>query len=373
MADANTSHKTSADPVRLALVVGPETMPHIGGVVQHLTVGLLDEPFAVTVLAPVTADLADLPSPPVEILHYEEGRRGRLRGRTIETLASQLSQRNVELLHALDGSAHATTRKLSDTGQWPYVVSVLGTGQCKDLAPLGSHCQAVLAASTAIRSELERRHIAPSERIHLARPGVHHVRRVTCFTDTDRSRAVIVGGNLDAFDIFDAALNAFAALRDDRYECVFFLLGNGKAGPRLRRQAQQLQLMHAVTFVDRIAQHQMADIFKAADIFVYPRSNGLLETEVMEAMAAGIPVLVGDECVGDFVSDAETAMTYSADSAEDLTAKLKILLDEPDAAVNLAGRALVHLRQHHSPAAMVAAMADLYRRHALPGRTLKIA
>ena len=372
MAATTEPTKSPSEPVRLALVAGQGTMRHIGRVIRHLTIGLLDEPIYVTIVAPACEDLSDLPSPPVELLSYPVAKLGHLRRRALEAIAAQLAARNIELLHAVDGTAHRLTRRLSDVGEWPYVVSVMGIDQCRGLSPLGRHCRAVLAGSVPLQAALPARLAIPPEDIHILRPGVYQLRRVSCFTQPQRRAAIIAGGDLNVFEPFNTVLSAFAALRDSQYECVFFILGNGKAERRLRARAKRLGLMHHVTFVDRLPHQQLAGIFKAADVFVHPHSSGALEMEILEAMAAGIPVLVAGDCVGDFVVDAETAISYDAGTAADLTLKLKVMLDEPDNAVGLATAALAHLHQHHSPAQMVAELADLYRQHVVGGRTLKI-
>jgi len=358
--------------VRLALVAGADTMRHIGQVVQHLTVGLVDAPVHVTVVAPASVDLSNLPSPPVGVLTYDLDWFGKPTRRTVEAIGSQLAGRNIELLHALDGTAHSLTRKLSEVGDWPYLVSVLGLGQSSRLTPLGAHCKAVLAASMSIRAKLLSRHVAPPEQIIILRPGIHRVRQANCFARPGRRPAIIAGGELNVYEPFSTAIKAFADLVQSHYDCVLFIFGNGKAEHRLRVQAQRLGLMGIITFVDRMPQHQLADVFKAADVLVYPHSNGMLEMDVLQAMAAGIPVLVGGACVGDFVMDAETAISYSAASQADLTAKLKMLLDEPNNGIAMAESALAYLGEHHSPAQMVADLAALYREHIVRLQTVKV-
>jgi phosphatidylinositol alpha-1,6-mannosyltransferase len=154
---------------------------------------------------------------------------------------------------------------------------------------------------------------------------------------------------------------------------VLFLLGEGPAEHRLRQLAAQLGLMHQVTFVDRLGQTQLPGIFSAADLFIYPRSDRQFELELLEAMAAGVPVLVGDCCVGDFTHEGLTSISYRPNDAADLLSKLRTLLDEPASAAALAEGARRYLREHHSPARMVAATAELYRKFALSERTLKLA
>ena len=242
----------------------------------------------------------------------------------------------------------------------------------RQVRPIGELCRGVLAGSVGLRTELLGRRAAPPEMIQLIRPGVHQSRTVNCFSRPDRRPSIIAAGRLDAFEPFAAVLHAFASLQADKYDCAFFLMGDGRAEQRLRRLAASLKLLGNLTFVQDMPQAQVGAIFQAADLLIYPASAGWLEMKVLEAMAAGIPVLVGGPCVGDFVIDLETALSYHADSAVDLGLKLKLLLDEHATAIRLAETALAYLRENHSPARMVGAVAELYREHALRARTLRI-
>lgn len=372
MSTAPRSVGAPGGPVRLALLVGPETMRHIGRIVRHLTIGLLDELFSVTVVADAAADVSPLPSPPIEVLRSTRTRLPFRRRQAVEMLSGQLAEQGAELLHALDASALPLTQSLAKALDVPCLVSITGLNEWRRLASPDAHLRAVLPASVPLRARLLSRLSLPPEIVQVVRPGVHQVRQPGCLARAGRSPAVIVAGDLDTYEPFAAALRAFASLRKAEYECLGFIIGNGRAEHRLRAQAEALHLMHQLTFVDRPAPGQMAGIFGSADIFVFPQSSGALEVEVLEAMAAGVPVLVGGPCVGDFVIDGETALSYAAADPADLMTKLRHLLDHQDSALQLTAGALAYLRENHSPARMVAALADLYRAHALAGRTLQI-
>ena len=364
--------KASSGPVRLALIAGHDTMRHLGRTIQHMVVGLLDEPMALTVAAPASADTTNLPSPPVQIASYAKPGLWGHRVKSIEALAERFSAGRIELLHCLDETTHELTRKLSDRGGWPYLVSVQSLDGCRHLWPLGEHCRGVVAASKVLRDIIAAAGEIQPELIHLIRPGVHPIGQPDCFGHDDRSAAIIAVGDPSDHEAFDAVLASFAALRDGPHDCIFFIMGAGKSEHRLRAKARQLNLTHELTFVDHLNQGEMPEVLRAADALVSPRSRGRVETEVLEAMAAGAAVVVGGACVGDFVIDSQTVLTYDASDSDALTDRLTGYLEDPPAARRMAAAALGYLREHHSPAVMVAKLADLYRQMALRGRMLKI-
>ncbi len=363
----------SGGPVRVALVAGENTIFRSGRVIRHLTVGLVDEPLSVTLVAPQTADLSALPCPPVEVLQYPIPIPWRFKSRLVEPLAQQLVENEVEVLHALDVTSHRLTRSLSEILDLPYVVSVWSLYGVRQLGQVGSQCRGVLAASAVVRTALQSGSFVKEDLIHIVRPGVHQGPPREQKGAAAHSRAIIAAGRFEPAGPFEAVIRAFADLRGRGYDCVLFLLGEGPAEHHLRQMAASLGLMHQVTFVDPLGQTQLPSIIGAGDIFVYPRCGGMLELELLEAMAAGVPALVGDLCVGDFAIEGQTTISYLPMDPADLAAKLKVLLDDPASAASLADRARRYLRENHSPARMVAATAELYRTCALSERTLKLA
>jgi len=369
---SGNSVKAAPPPVHVALVAGARTVGHIGRGVRQLAIGLLDEPLRVTLVLPRSADLAGLPCPPAGRIDYIQPRFGHLRQRAVARMAAQLGEAGVEILHGLDGSAHALTRALSRRGDWPYLVSALSLRAAGELSTLGRHCRAILAASLPIRTDLLNHRVAPAEKILLVRPGVHRLRQAPSHPGTECSWSILAAGVMDSAEPFATILRAFAIVRQRRPDCVLFLLGQGRAEHRLRLLVQSLDLAHQVTFVDRLGEAKLAGVFQAADLFVYPASRGELEMEVLTAMAAGVAVLTGGACVGDFAIDGETVWSYPPGDSADLARKLGILMGEPDDAIHLTTAALAYLAENHSPARIISSLAALYRDHALPGRTLQI-
>ncbi len=348
--------------VPVAWIAGNETLRALSRTLEPVAIGLIDELVELLVICPQAADCSGLPAPPVEVVRYGRLRRWPFRGRTIDWLAGEIKSRKVQLLHALDASGVHLTRELARRTDLPYLISSYALGDARRLGGLDDHLlAAVLAASQAIRSEFLAGRGASAEKIRLVRPGVYQVQRPTCFSEPDRSVAIIAGGNMDHFGAFEAVLRTFVELRRRQYDCVFFLIGKGRAEKRLREQAKQLRLRQEVTFVDRQPGRQMPGIFKAADVFISPTSSREVDTWALLAMAAGVPVLAAADGVCDFLIDQRTAVCFKQGNSAELTAKLTALLDDRDAARRLAADALAYTREHHSPADMVAALRDIYR------------
>lgn len=355
---ANNTPET-AKPIRVGLVAGRATLRNLGAVVRHLIVGLLDEPMAVSLICPVSADAEPLPELLVQTIRYPLAYLPFFRSRALEGAAAQLRAAKVSVLHALDADALTATRRLAAKLDVHYLAgffSLRWQGKIAD-----ERCQGLLAASEPIRQVLVDSHAGSPEMVHLLRPGLHQVRNATCFVDPTHAVAIVAAGEMKTPAPFAAVLEAFAQLRQAQRECVFFLIGNGPAEKSLRGLAEKLGLWGELTLVDRTAPEELTGILKGADIFISPAPSARLDIGLLAAMAGGVPVLAADGGAADFVIPDRTALTFPPGNAAELTVKLKALLDDRASARALAQNALAHLREHHSPAKMARQLVEIYR------------
>lgn len=348
-------------PLRVGWVGAADTLERLGRAFNPLAVGLVDELVKLTAVVPESSSLADLPSPPVEVLTY---RRPSLLGgwsRHLKELIESLHRQKVQVLHALEAPAWPVCRRLARELDCPCVVSVWALGDADRLARLDDRVRAVAAVSEPICGELEGRHVAAPERIRLIRPGLFQVRHATCFQDPQCSDSIVVSGRLDYSPPFETVLKSLAELQSRQYDCVYFLIGNGKAEKRLRTFAERLGLCQRLTFVDQQPARQLTGILKAADLYIMPGGGPHLPLEALGAQAAGVPVLFNSAEAADFLIHGQTALRFAPTDAAELTDVLGRLLSDRDWARLLAERALEHLRAHHAVGRFVADVVELYR------------
>lgn len=350
-----------AERLRVAWIAGPATADQYGRALQPLAIGLMDELIEIVALCPSGSDVQELPSPPVETVFCSRTRWCGVFTHAVEALARELRRRKVRLLHALDADAWPLTAELGHLAGLNCVVSSHALGDERALRHRHKSIAAVLAPSQAIRDRLLARRIVPAEHVELVHPGVYQVRKATCFPNDELRVSIVAGGPLDDFPSFEAAIRCFAELKRTGHECVFFLMGNGRAERRLRSLAETLGMRGDLTFVDRQPPRLLPEIFKAADLYVAPVPDRSIDMPCLLAMAAGVPVLAAAGGASDFLIDGQTALGFAAGDAADLTSKLTGLLDDRATAVTLAEGALVHLRAHHSPAGAVTAVTRIYR------------
>jgi Glycosyltransferase len=87
---------------------------------------------------------------------------------------------------------------------------------------------------------------------------------------------------------FDEVLDIMPALDDD---ISYVIAGGGNDLPRLRRKAAALGISGRVVFTGLIPEHEKADLYNLADVYVMPSRGEGFGFVFLEAMACGVPVI----------------------------------------------------------------------------------
>lgn len=151
------------------------------------------------------------------------------------------------------------------------------------------------AVVTAISADHQR--LAHRTLPHLAIPIVYNGVDLESFRTGERPSGAAVNllcvGRLIERKGQQHLLRAFAHLR---HQCAqpprLTLVGTGDAEPALMQLAADLGLGDSVTFRGFVARDAMPAVYRAADVFVLPSQNEGMSIALLEAMAAGLPVVV---------------------------------------------------------------------------------
>lgn len=154
-------------------------------------------------------------------------------------------------------------------------------------------------------------------------------------------------------------IEAMADLRQRLPEARLVLVGYGALEGDLKSRAAGLGLDGRVTFA---GERDSAELLASFDLFVQPslyESQGLA---ILEAMAAGVPVVAtGVGGVRDAVRDGETGLLVAPADPAALAGAIVRLAEDRDLGRRLAERAGREVRERFSSAAMLDAYARLYR------------
>lgn len=161
--------------------------------------------------------------------------------------------------------------------------------------------RAVICNSAMVRDEIGRRFAVPPQRLHLIPGGVDldyfHPRRRAELRAS--ARAELGAGEADVLFLFvgsgfwrkglDAAIAALARCADPRFRLA--VAGRDRQAVRFARQAREAGLGDRVRLLGGRA--DVRPLYVAADCFMLPARYDPLPGAVLEALATGLPAIVG--------------------------------------------------------------------------------
>ena len=169
--------------------------------------------------------------------------------------------------------------------------------------------------------------------------------RTACRISADRKVALFVGRV--AFEKNIGFLLDVAALaRRQRPDLTLLIAGDGPALPSLRRKAAQMGLDDHVRFVGYLDRSSgLKDCYAAADVFVFASLTETQGLVLLEAMAAGVPVLAIPALGAAEIVSPQRGAVPAEREAPGFAEQLVQLLDQPATLARLAEEAVGFARE----------------------------
>jgi glycosyltransferase involved in cell wall biosynthesis len=201
-------------------------------------------------------------------------------------------------------------------------------------------------------------------KLHLVRCGVD----VAAFerrTPRERGGAplrVLTVGRAEAVKGQPVLVEAVAALGRRGFDVEATLVGGGSMLPALRNRARELRVDEQIHFAGHVAHEAVHAHYAAADVFCLPSFGEGVPVVLMEAMAAGLPVVasrVGG--IPELVEHGVCGFLVSPGRADLIAAALERLADDPELRQRMgdAGRSIVAGR--FDPSASGRRLAELFQ------------
>lgn len=174
-------------------------------------------------------------------------------------------------------------------------------------------------------------------------------------------------GSYYAYEGLDLLISVMPALLALQPALQLHCAGGGPQEAYLRSLVQQLHLQQHVTFLGRLPQARVLQLYRQAQVMVYPRRSMRLTELVtplkpLEAMAHGSLVLASD--VGghkELITDGITGTLFRAGDGADLVRTLARLLARPEHWQFLRANAMQQVRAERNWQLSVAAYEPVYR------------
>ena len=144
-------------------------------------------------------------------------------------------------------------------------------------------------------------------------------------------------------------------------EAVFVIAGDGPDREQLQNLAAELRVEHRVVFLG--FRQDIAELLSCCDVFVLPSLFEGLCLVILEAMAAGKPVVATDiDGTNDVIIHGETGLLAPPANAEDLAAAIRRVLDDPSLAARLAAAGNARVVREFSSDVMARRMSLIYNK-----------
>ena len=193
---------------------------------------------------------------------------------------------------------------------------------------------------------------------------------------TDHGKPVthfVTVGRVSAEKGFPLLVQAVASIVADGPPIKISVVGDGPLMPDLRREIANRGLSDRIALLGALPEEETLAAIADADAFVLPSLMEGLPVVIMEAMAAGKPVIAPTVAgIPELVKDGKTGLTFNPGSAEDLERQMRALMTQPDLARRLADAGFDAVSADHAIDVAVAPLLTLFERGAgaLPDQRL---
>ena len=172
-------------------------------------------------------------------------------------------------------------------------------------------------------------------------------------------RRVVTVANLRPEKGHDTLIAAAARIVSERPETEFLIVGDGVLRDSLERRVSELGLSRQIRFLGE--RSDVAGLLASSDVFVLPSRSEACPNSVLEAMAAGLPIVatrVGG--VPELIDSGRTGLLVDADRPAELAEAVLDLIDDPQRASHLGRAARKAAERRFSFDRMVSTFEHLY-------------
>jgi len=282
-----------------------------------------------------------------------------------------------------------TALSMRGYGGWPVVLRAEGVGEHGDCAwqakanfgqRIARTCRtadAIVAPNSIVRDELLAAGY-PADKVHLIPNGVAIPASPTSAGQQLAARAALAAANpelklpegarlavyvgrLQAFKGLATFLKSWQALGKNYRDARLWLVGEGPLEGELEDQIQAAGLKGRVVLAG--AFDAVDEVLQAADMFVLPSREEGLSLALLEALAAGLPVVASDIPGNRLViEDGRQGLLFTPGDANALAAAMGNVLSDLDLAAGLAAAGRERVSREFSLGKMVAEHRTLFHR-----------
>jgi len=362
-------NKESSLRISAAVCLEREAFDRYGAVLRHLCVGFIDQAVSLRLLS-ADPRVEALSLGPIRAVRHVRLTWPFVAKRT-EEIVESLADSPPSVVHAMSSESYELTGVIARTYDADWVLTVGALSDCDAISRIPiERVGRFLAVSQTLVTVLEDQLGISPENTALVRPGVLPSPRIACFGDATHIPTIVCLSSLEEGSGVDRLIAAADLLRRRDLGFMLFLLGRGRKEPAYRRMVRDRKLTSCVTFAR--PDGDLARAMDNADIFVRPSDVPAFSANSLQAMAAGMAVVMLPNSICDHIRHEETALVCPEPTAEALADTFERLLADREYARRLATAAAAYVRTHHAASNMAEGIAEAYRKLALQRATFSI-
>jgi glycosyltransferase involved in cell wall biosynthesis len=171
---------------------------------------------------------------------------------------------------------------------------------------------------------------------------------------------ITMTGRLTVQKNYPMLLKTAALCKQKGLPVHFLIVGHGELEAELKAYSQALKLTDTVTFLG--LRMDVPEILKSSDIFCYTSNHEGFPNVLLEAMAAGLPVITTNiSCVEEFIDDQKNGQIIPLDAAQLAYQSLRKYIEQPEWSQGCANQANKTVTERFSLKRMVQTTLGFYR------------
>lgn len=295
-------------------------------------------------------------------------------------LASELRSRGINHLHNHFANSGATVGFLAAQYlgiPWSFTMHGVSETDFPSGITLGrkvAAADAVICASYFIRAQAMRvSDPADWPKMQVVRCGLPVAKAAASPRRENSQPVILCVARLSSEKGLPGLLEAFASVVKTHPDCTLTLVGDGPERVALERQARLLGLGNKIHLAGRQSEDATLALIAKSDMLVVASFMEGLPIVLMEAMAAGTPVIASHIAgIPELVEHGKTGLLFAPSDWPALTSAMICLLDDLELRAALAENALKAVRAAFDVERSAAQLVQIFDRRSLPGSELRV-